>query len=69
MSILLLFPRQSLFEATARQTFSPTDKNLKRVNIRMCKRAIFGRKIYPIASPTGPFKSYDKAESDGIIAF
>ena len=56
MSILPLFPRQSLFEATARQTFSPTDKNLKRVNIRMCKRAIFGRKIYPIASLTGPFK-------------
>ena len=31
MSILLLLPRRSLFEANARQKLSLTDRNLKRV--------------------------------------
>ena len=48
MSILLLLPRRSLFEANAHQTLSRTDRNLKRVKYTQCvKERFFGRKVFP----------------------
>ena len=55
MSILLLFPRQSLYEATARQTLFQTDRNLKRAKYTHgYKTASFGLKIFPKQVSPGP---------------